>query len=239
MSAMTWWAKFIFKRLVVLGFFIFAAWYSISGNKSAPALPEPAFQLQKTNIDLYEQTTKNLTAEEKNTLNEIGLGKGAVTVEVVNPAANLTSAFQPVRQTAADAQNSYRKLLLYFTGHKGMFVGAVKPAFVALVALILGLRALKFWEPLRIISLLLLKASNLAIVLASVAALVMTFGFNVNIWRDSAFIVFWLPVGLLCAGAAGSWLVDDNFPVWRTLYVSMAFPLISGLGIMIKNLFSC
>jgi hypothetical protein len=236
---MLWWTKYVLKRILVFGALVAAGWYTLNYSKTPfHAVSDKSGQnVEKKVIDVYEVASRNLTAEQKQQLEEIGLGKGAMTVEVITPKSKLDKALNQGRQVVVEAETKYEKALGWLSAHMAAFSSFLKVAFTILILAMLSLRSLKLWEPLRISSLLLLKASNIFLVLSSVAALVMTFGFNVNVWKDTDLVIFWLPAGLLAAGALGTWSVDENFPIWKTIYTGMSFPIVSGVGIIIKNIF--
>jgi len=183
---------------------------------------------------------QNMSPEQKEEMKEIGLEKGSLTIQVISPAAGINArinkSLDPVRKTAANVHTSYLNFLNYFIERWNGLLENLKIFFALVLIIMVGMRVFKFFEPLRILSLFLIKISKVVLVIISVVALIMTCGFNLNLWSDFNFVLFWIPVGFLLAGAVGSWTIDDNFPIWKTLYTTMAFPLASGLGIVIKSL---
>lgn len=229
-----WWTRFFIKKALVFGLLVAAGWYALNYTRTPP--PKPAKQeIEKKQIDVFEAASKRLTDEQKQSLEEIGLGKGALTVEYVSPMSQVDKSLDPARRAARSVGGGYDRFIDWLKNRWAGFLSFVKTLFGVSVCVLLGFRLAKLWEPLRITSLFMLQASNVFLVLSSVAGLVMTFGFNVNVWRDTDLVIFWMPAGLLAAGAAGSWLVDENFPVWKTIYTGLSFPIISGFGMMIKN----
>lgn len=226
-----------------------AAWYTIQGIKPHPPAaqqaqeqeqPAPDAQPEKSQVDLVAGAMRNMSPEQQAEMKEIGLDKGSLTVEVISPAAGVNARINksliPVRRTAGQVHAGYLNFLNYFAEHWDGLLEHFKTLFALVLVCMAAMRFLKLFEPLRIFSLFLLKISNFLLILISTIALIMTCGFNANLWKDFNFVLFWIPVGLLTAGAVGSWTVDDNFPLWKTLYTTMAFPLASGVGIIIKGL---
>lgn len=246
MNDILWWAKFILKRLVILGIMVAAAWYTIQGRKPQPPPAEQVQQQEQTpppeqqTVDLVANAMQKMSPEQQAEMKEIGLDKGSLSVEVISPAAGINASINKksaaIRNTAVQVHAGYLNFLNYFVERWNDLLELLKTLFAIVLLGMLCMRVFKLFEPLRIFSLFLLKLSNALLIIVSTVALIMTCGFNANLWRDFNFVIFWIPIGLLLAGAVGSWTIDDNFPMWKALSTAMAFPLASGLGIIIKGL---
>lgn len=86
------------------------------------------------------------------------------------------------------------------------------------------------WTILSFISNILFKFSRFIFIFTSLTAIVVAYFVRINIWDFPAFFV--IPTGTLCIGALGLYLQDMNFPLWKSIYVSFIFPILSGISII-------
>ncbi|MFH1368106.1 MAG: hypothetical protein ABII64_03165 [Elusimicrobiota bacterium] len=236
-----WWIRFYIVRIFLFLVIVAVAWIALkSGSapqKQSGIEESPKIETPVTELDAYELAVKKLSQEQKDVLHEAGIGKGSLTVEIYSPAAQLNKEINKHRESVATFMDRLKGAGNYIISKKSLAKRLVIILFQISAVLLVVFRAVKLWEPLRILSSLLIETSKILLVAVSVIALIAAFGFKTNIWAMANFAPFWIPVGMLGMGMLGTWWVDDNFPIWKAFYKEMMFPLVSGVGIILKNLF--
>jgi hypothetical protein len=164
----------------------------------------------------------------------MGLGKGAVVTELYMPknpikalpdGTGLISRIKGIVYSAgAFTANSEARL------HENC---AALAAYAAGVIILLF--ALKLWPWVRFTCDSLFMLSNITLILAGITSPVAFYMTGYNPWDFAAGALFWFPAALLIICSAAYRFLDPNFPVWKTLYSSLVFPILSGAAIYFKR----
>lgn len=234
-----WWIRFYALRLGILAAVIGLSWFAVKSAIKPVGLVDNSQnpESSKILIDPYSSAYKTLSPEQKSFMQSAGVGKSAVTYEVYTPMTNIQRQLNRLQQSLSWPISKINLFLAYLYSKRDTAAGALKLFITFSFLTLAGLRIFKRWHQMRIVSSLLIELSKAMIVPLSIAALIAAFGFRVNIWQTADFAFFWVPVGMLLIGSLGLWSVDDNYPIWKAMYAELMFPIASGVGILVKNMF--
>ncbi|MBN1823487.1 MAG: hypothetical protein JW803_04115 [Endomicrobiales bacterium] len=213
-------------RTVILGLFVAFFYFALSFQ------PKTTPRTHKETIDLSDKYAHNLSKEQ---LAEIGLEDGLGSIEVHRPMrfdldskkyekkiSEFSGVFSAALSYLRDNENAVKERFLFFLGGFAVFS--------------LVLYAVRQYSFLRALLDLSFAASSLLLILTSIICAAFSFASNADLWSYGGHLLYWFPAGILAVCSVAFRFFDPNFPVWRTLYKSFFFPLLSVALVSFKNI---
>jgi len=225
-------------RLFVLIILCGGAWFALHGGNGLrrDAARQTATPTPKVEIDVAAQMLNNYSPEERRQLEEIGITKGSITTEVLQPIPSLSLPHAQHGEEFTTVAGAYiNKMKLYVAASMHAVEHGSRIFLFATLVIFVLLHLFGYWQMFRSLADVLFICSNVFLVFISVLAPALAFGYGVNPWLYGHYVLFWLPAGTLGISAFAFRLLDANTPVWRKLYGGLIFPLFSGVVILLKG----
>lgn len=198
-------------------------------------LPALKSALEKFTNGYSGELSDGMSDEQKRQLSEMGLGESSRTAEVFMPVSEPENKLSRIQNILYKALNFFAAVKIFFIDNEqNIFRGCVYSAVFAAVLLLILFLA-RFWRFIRLLTGIIFTVSSLFLKISSVISPVIFYCFGVNPWQYASGALFWLPAALLIICAASYRFLEKNFPVWKKLYSSLSYPVLSGAVIFVKH----
>lgn len=224
-------------RLFLLLIIAVFSWMLIQGKHIFPLRPAPTPSMERVQVDLSGQLLDSYTPEEQTLLEESGITRGSIVSEVFVPSQKLHQPMAKAGTIVLGIKHRWEMMKGTLVRREEWFARQAVYALLLFAGIMTLLWFCSFWRVLRGAGELLFGVSHFILTFGSILSLVLVYAYRMNPWHYAHGMLFWLPAGFLAISAGSIYLLDQNTPLWRTLYSGLLFPALAGAGIMIRSFF--